>query len=84
MRSILDVLVTGSFRDILDNNMILIDSIDIDSMSKKLCNLLLTKVGTLYLGRRKVMDGSCPYFKAHSVWPSGFFDTKKSVNIPIH
>ena len=42
------------------------------------------KVGILYLGRRKVMDGSCPYFKAHSVWPSGFFDTKKSVNTLIH
>ena len=43
----------------------------------------IPKVGILYLGRRKVMDGSCPYFKAHSVWPSGFFDTKNSVNTPI-
>ena len=53
MRSILGFLVTGSFRAILDNNMILIDSIDIDSMSKKLRNHILTKV-KIFLEQREV------------------------------
>jgi hypothetical protein len=29
------------------------------------------------------VDILCPYVKAHSVWPSCFFGTKKSVNTPI-
>ena len=68
-------LSNRSFRDILDNNMIPFDSIDIDSMSKKLRNHILTKV-KIFLEQREVAILSpskiCKNLNSSTYWNSNF------------